>query len=601
MRKLLFVFASTLMTMSAIAQQKVIHEGEACYVHTVEKGNTLYGISKQYAVGIPDIFRLNPESRLGISIGQDIYIPISEINRKEARRSPSLEGSVLIHKVQRGETLYSLSKKYTVDINAIMEANPSITDGTISKGQDIRIPTSQVDAMEVVVTPAIQDSLLSHTVLQGETLYGIAKLYEVTVDSLKSVNGGLAEGLKTGAIIRVPKYRQGFTPSKPLLTIDDITQVNEVPIISTPMREIKVALLLPFTLAGTDTAFSSPTQSDIVKMTDIAFEFYRGTKLALDDLKEKGLNARVLVMDVGSMQSDIDKATKALIQDPVDIVIGPMHRGAFKKISNDPGLKGIHFVSPVSKVLDVSTVDNAISKVSCSNEAQVAHLVDYLKNKRKEDNFILIKNAKKSLSEDIILKWSGRDSTGAKRPSFPDLKEIDWNRYFESSLESLLSTSRPNVLIFPTSDRTVVTEFMSKLAMGRFKNYDITLVGLEDWLAFDNLDTELLSSMKFTISASSYLDTNTQNYMDYMKRYYHQYNTIPSPKGYAFQAYDIATFYIGGMLNHGTFFLNNQSKWSSEGLQLGFEMIPREGGCFENSYSVIIQNEGQDFKVLDKH
>jgi LysM repeat protein len=488
-----------------------------------------------------------------------------------------------------------------VDINAIMEANPAISDGSISKNQEVRIPTSQVEAIPAVVTPAAQDSLLSHTVLQGETLYGISKMYEVTIDSLKAVNMGLAEGLKTGANIRIPKYRQGFVPSKPRVEKEKELDKEVTPIISRPMKEIKVALLLPFTLVGTDTTFANVSQADIVKMTDIAFEFYRGTKFALEDLKNKGLRARVIVMDVGSAQADVDKAIKALQKEPVDIVIGPLHRGAFKHISNDPRMKGTHFISPVSKVLDVSTVNNTISKVSCSSQEQLKHLVGFLKQSHASDKFILVKNSKKSAAEDIIQLWSGRDSAGVVIPTVPLLQEIDWGRYFESGLEAALTPSGPNVLIFPTSDRTTVTEFISKLAVGRFRKYDITLVGLEDWLSFDNLDAELLSSLKLTVSASSYLDHTTQNYQDFMKRYYQAYNTIPGPDGYAFQAYDITKFYVGGMLDHGPYFLENQARWKSEGLQMGFEMKPAEGGCFENSYSVIIQNQGQDFKVLEKH
>jgi LysM repeat protein len=598
-KNILIIIAVTFSLVSMKAQEIVNYSGETCYLHIVEKGNTLYGISKQYAVGIPDIFRLNPDTRLGISLGQKVYIPISDINRREAKKSPTLDGSMLIHEVQRAETLYSLSKKYKVDINAIMAANPAITDGSISRGQEVRIPTSQVEAISAVVTRAAQDSLLSHTVLQGETLYGISKLYQVSIDSLKAVNDDLAEGLKTGGTIRIPIYRQGFVPSKPAGVKEIQTEVT--PIISRAMREIKVAILLPFTLVGTDTTSVNVSQADIVKMTDIAFEFYRGTKFALEDLKNKGLRARVIVMDVGSAQADVDKAIKALQKEPVDLVIGPLHRGAFKHISNDPRMKGTHFISPVSKVLDVSTVNNSISKVSSSNQVQLKHLVGYLKQSHAPDKCILVKNSNKSAAEDIIQLWSGRDSAGIVIPTVPSLQEIEWGRYFESSLEAALSPSSPNVLIFPTLDRTTVTEFVSKLAVGRFRKYDITLVGLEDWLSFDNLDTELLSSLKLTVSASSYLDHSTQNYKDFMNRYYQSYNTIPGPDGYAFKAYDIAKFYVGGMLDHGPYFLENQSIWKYEGLQIGFEMTPAEGGCFENSYSVIIQNQGQDFKVLEKH
>jgi len=582
------------------AQEKVNYQGETCYKHIVEKGNTLYGISKQYVVGIPDLFRLNPDARIGISVGQILFVPIEGVTKKEAKRSPVLKGSVLFHTVQRGETLYSLSKQYKVDINALLEANADIKDANISKGQVIKIPTSQVEVAEALVSPATLDSLLSHDVLPGETLYSISKLYEVTADSIKAVNGGLADGLKAGNSIRIPRYRSGFTPSWTEGTLLDKGKEGR-PIISAPMKQLKIALLLPFSLNGSDSIHFAPVQSDIVKMTDIAFEYYRGAKFALEDLKEQGLRARVLVMDVGSAQLDVEKAISKLNSEHVDLVIGPLHRGALKKISNDPRMHAMHFVSPVSKILDAASVDNTISKITSSDEAQMEHLADFLKKERSADRIILINSTRRSIADIFLQKACPKDSAGMPLPGSLKVSELNWSRYLESSLEAALSTSVPNVIIFLTSDRSTVTEFVSKLAMGQFKKYDITLVGLEEWIGYDNLDTDLLAKLKFTVSASKFLDVNTQNYMDFMQRYYITYNTIPGPDGYAFQAYDITMFYVEGLMRQGLYFLDDQSEWKKEGLQIGFDMHPLGQGTYENMYSVIIQNQGQDFKVLDKH
>ncbi|MDA0973689.1 MAG: LysM peptidoglycan-binding domain-containing protein [Bacteroidetes bacterium] len=597
MRAILTVILSLFLLGQVSAQQKVIKNDEACYIHLVEKGNTLYGISKQYAVGIPDLFRVNPDARLGITVGQELYIPIASIDRKEARNSPELEGSILFHEVKKGETLYSLGKTYKVDINDILEANLNIIDGTLSKGQRVRIPTSKVQEEEALVEPAVRDSLILHEVLPGETLYGITKLYNITEDSLRNVNGGLPQGLKAGSTIRIPRYRDDFSSSShPKGSMSAMSLGRPE---SRPMKEVTAAFLLPFSLTGSDSSLFRG-KSELMRMTDIAFEFYRGARYALDELEDEGLRARVIVMDVGSGQQDIDKAILSLEKEKVDIVIGPMHRGAFKLISENQRMNGVHFVSPVSKNLDISQNSTSVSKVNASSEVQMGHLARFVKESYGQDNIVVISNAKRSQFEEFKKAWMVQDSLGNYTFQGKTFSTLEWSRGMETSLQNALSPDKENVIVFPCAERSVVTEFMSKLAMTSFKKFNITLIGLEEWLTYDNLDMELLNTMNLTVCVNKFIDSNSQNFMDFMQHYYASYNTIPSKDGYAFQAYDITKYYIGGLLDHGRPFIDHQDRWTEEGILLGFKMRSRGDGSFENMYSLIIQNQDQEFKVLDK-
>ena len=76
-------------------------------MHTVEKGQTLFAISKFYKCDVNDIVIDNPEAIDGIKPGQILKILI---NKKPAELSANDTGHFILHKVEKGQTLYSFFK-----------------------------------------------------------------------------------------------------------------------------------------------------------------------------------------------------------------------------------------------------------------------------------------------------------------------------------------------------------------------------------------------------------------------------------------------------------------------------------------------------------
>ena len=110
--------------------------------HTVVKGDTLYSLAKKYGTTVGDIVALNPSIEDGktISIGQT-YIMTSDAKIKET--APQIKEGVITHTVVKGDTLYSLAKKYGTTVDAVVALNPEITDGqSIKIGQSYKFPTS---------------------------------------------------------------------------------------------------------------------------------------------------------------------------------------------------------------------------------------------------------------------------------------------------------------------------------------------------------------------------------------------------------------------------------------------------------------------------
>jgi LysM repeat protein len=85
--------------------------------------------------------------------------------------------SGIVHVVQRGETLYSIARRYGVDMWAIAQANGITNPNRIYVGQRLVIPAGGGPAGTV------------HIVQPGETLYSIARRYGVDVWTIARANG----------------------------------------------------------------------------------------------------------------------------------------------------------------------------------------------------------------------------------------------------------------------------------------------------------------------------------------------------------------------------------------------------------------------------
>ena len=96
-----------------------------------------------------------------------------------------------VYTVVQGDTLYSLSKRYGVTIETLNQANPTLVDG-LKAGQNIKIPLkSSSDTKSKKSAKRSKKLFRTHIVRQGDTMYSIAKLYGVSIETLMADNENL--------------------------------------------------------------------------------------------------------------------------------------------------------------------------------------------------------------------------------------------------------------------------------------------------------------------------------------------------------------------------------------------------------------------------
>ena len=101
------------------SNDKVVISGVTYYLHLVKKGETIYSISRAYGLTTGELIKENPSAASGLKEGQSLRIranlvsPRSEIRPAVSTVTVRDENKFIYHKLQPGETIYSLSRKYS--------------------------------------------------------------------------------------------------------------------------------------------------------------------------------------------------------------------------------------------------------------------------------------------------------------------------------------------------------------------------------------------------------------------------------------------------------------------------------------------------------
>jgi LysM repeat protein len=159
--------------------------------HTVLKDETISQIAQNYKTTPAEIYRLNPEAQKGISEKQILNVP----------ELISQNQNVIKHIVAPKETLFGLATKYNVKVESIQNTNSTVLANGLQVGQELVIP--QETKSEIVT------SKNTHLVQPKESLFSIARLYNVSVEDLDKANTSLLKnGLQIGQEIRIPNKKK---------------------------------------------------------------------------------------------------------------------------------------------------------------------------------------------------------------------------------------------------------------------------------------------------------------------------------------------------------------------------------------------------------
>jgi LysM repeat protein len=600
MKKLLFILI-LLIGFTGFSQNKKYS------TYRVSQHETISSIARKLGVTPYDLLKLNPDAKDGIDIDEVLIVPNKNYSGKVIsntqtssviiKQKDSIVDGFLYHTVKPHETIFSLSQKFKVSKRKVRKLNKLNRKGDISIGQVLKFPTNLKNTVQQTVkekTPDVDQTIVNnnftiYTVKPLDTYYSLNKKFNTTEEQLKLVNPNLAEGLKAGLVIKIPKLnttivnngidsvlkdtiqlntkpkyivhkvqaKEGFFRLKQLygITKEEILKANpELPALKEGLKlgmEIKipvkideslmvegdihgkslnVVMMLPFN-ADKDISFSEDSKK--AKLLNKVTDFYLGSLMALDSLKKKGLSVNVKVFDTKNSDFVVDKILNSYDFNTVNLVIAPIKKKQFKKVASKLEAFNIPVISPVSKK-DYSTLGfkNSIQNVPIKSVIE-DRMISYILSNVTNQNIVIVTDEKKPNSKEdfninlITSKLTKHDSI--KKVSVVRMKD----GYIERELfEDSIKEDKENWVLLASNKLATINIALGNLAVFP-KKIQVTLYSLSkpENLEDSEKSTEL-NKLHFQYPDVSFIDLESSTIKNFNNDYKIKYGGEPTDLSY---------------------------------------------------------------------
>jgi LysM repeat protein/ABC-type branched-subunit amino acid transport system substrate-binding protein len=615
------------------------------YNYTVKSGDTLYSISKRYDVSVDDIVKYNPALQTGVlSVGSVVRIPrfVPETEQSGSgvtSESGIIEGKDFIyHEIESGQTLYSISRRYQMDVDRIKSFNPDVNPNDLREGYMLRIPRKIEKQAVDQQKPDDRNFFETHGVRRKETLFSISRRYNVDMETIRKVNPGIDfSNLRKGSELKIPQD-QWFVQNYPGLQAEDKAQE---PMLADSLRiktfepsdslcvnyegiglkrPVKVALMLPFALDETeqenisvkmgngDTIKSVRKNPVISRKSRVFAEFYEGALLALDELKKQNINVDLSVYDISPNSAMVERIIKSNPQlKDVDMIIGPARSDDLSVISDFAIKHKIKVVYPLSNVNPELTRNPYIFQINTPDTLAFDRMANEIVRQSEGYNLLAIIPENDDKYASAFLEKLRQEVFFNE---FALKKDINYREYRmigkedQTNLEALLDPLKKNIVVLPTNQEATISKIVPTLSgIVRKRKIDVSLFGMTEWLRAQSINPEDMFTLKaqvFTFFAFDYDSSETGNFI---KKYHNWYHTEPHAVSSYFQnssnssgysrygawGYDVTYYFISAMSKRGVNFeyCPNPLDLHSIQFNFSFKRVSNWGGFYNQGLFVL--------------
>lgn len=558
---------------------------EENYYHKVGKNQTIFTIAKQYGITANDLIRFNPELTNGVVVGQILKIPVNTAGSAGQSGAESINvantpedlSGFTIHPVVSGETLYSLEQRYGLSHDEMLKNNQALQNG-LKAGMKLRIPVGQT-AHPREVTAETGQAFKKYQVEKGETLFSMAARFGVEVSDLKKANPSLlSRSLESGETILIPQ-RQEMKNKAIEETAVAAASVGE-PVVSGDCRPVsgknlqkyKVGFLLPLNLPNENRGIAGPDKSmllskislntqvistpadttavvggiNIDAKTEGFLEFYEGALLAIDSLRQLGMNVELQVFDAGNASS-INSLLNMDEFRELNLIVGPVYPELQETVASFAAKNRIPMVSPLAATGNFEQNNPWYFKVNPGREYQIEQTVAYIAGEFADKNFILLEMGGISNSQEAKI---GELSKGrlAGKPGKNLFHEYSFQKQGVNNLKPLLDETGENVFIIPTDNEAQVSVAVTNLT-ALAENYKVVLMGTPNLIKLKSIQTENYHKIRLRYLSPYFVDYNKP----LVKRFVGLYRDTFSgePTQFSFQGFDVSYYFLSAMFRYG--------------------------------------------------
>ena len=536
------------------SKQKLVLDQNSVFYLNIERGETVYTLAAMYNTTPEAIYKLNPSARDGITEGAVLEIPqrkiISDVKEENYR----------YHTISPKETLYSVSRTYSLTPENIIAANPGLSVQTFQIGKTIRIPFFESNETFTSYAGPVVVEQKRHKVKRGETLFSISQQYGVTVAELEEQNPGVSTTeLSTNSTLIIPVKRL----DNDLARQDAVSESKANVLLSQRkiferVNVVQVGLLMPF------------LENNNAQKVRIQ-EYYEGFLLAVEKLKKEGVNLELYVFDIGtdSNTKKLESLLTTMEMQNLDLVVGGVSDKQIKILSDFSKSKNIKYVIPFSSKNTEVLNNGNIFQVNTPQTKLYAKASQLFVDEFNNANVIFL-DTNKDHEKDSLMVLMKKDLNSRSIP----YKSIIISESMERELIPLLDNTKENILIPSSGNIGVLGEVLGTLNGLKEENseYNIQLFGYPEWQTYEYNYLKDYHNHGTYIYSSFYVDKDARSTVGFRESFSKWYKkdlqkTYPQ---YAMLGYDTGLYFLTALHKHGRNFEAKLNSMYVETTQFAF-------------------------------
>lgn len=549
----LIVCISTFSQEVKISTEKAVVNGKKYYIHTVEKNQTLYSICKAYYVFQKDVEDANKGITIDIKEGQTIKIPVTKENEN------LLVDKTFSYKIMPGDTKYSICKKYGINIEEFNNLNKeSANTNDLKVGQIVYLPdlTGMRINENNVDTSRFFCHIVNkgETIFSLSRTYSINK-DEIIRNNPKLQERNL---LQVGEMVLIPKENE-YLLSRNEMILDSLSKINKKRAANDSInrmsfnacdsinwykdkKEIKIAILLPFDkeINIRNIYDKDKKNKDITKLSKEIVSFYNGCLAALDNFNGKDIKITINTYDIGKKNEVLNKIIDDKLLHNCDLIIGPAFRSQAELLNEALFNQKIPIILPFTNDSDILRKYPNNIMLSPSDYQIRKTISDYLST-IKQKNIIIIQG-----SDSESIKNASELQRLLKKDSLINNK-IRIIKYEGTDFSKILDKDGKNFIISMISSEVTINSMFTKLYA--FLKYDITFIGEDYFLDYETIDPAYYLQLNYTYFSHTNYNNDSENVKKFISNYRKTFNSEPT--NYSFDGYDITNLFIDNLMKYG--------------------------------------------------
>lgn len=500
-------------------EEELAKEKRPTTTHKVKRKETLFGISKMYDCTVEDLLKLNPEvEKEGLKNGQEILVPASTDTAKTPEPKVELKEETTQEEVTKVETKEEIAEVISDDTESVIvepvkvidykiEFTDSIVEYTVQKGETLYSLSKRF--MVPVEQLVADNNIKGNNIQPGQTLKIKLKKERITEVEGKEI---------------VPLEDNWKRPN--LIREKDQYKV----LVALPMRLHQN----PNVLSGT---FDENTRLNA--LTELSVSFLMGAQMALDSLEKLGINANVEFYDTDGNLSRFKEYLGATNSKKYDLIIGPFYPQLVEYAAEWALTNKVPVVAVTKIPANLLENNPYVISTVPSDLTLIGGMAKYLAENHADKNIILVEGTtdawKKNVSyfRNAFQKHAGGNASlrstnigGTNGGTLAAQVEADKDNYFVC-----LTDNVQHVMQFVNALNA------AKNTNNKAKKAEISMVGLSSWRDITTLNSYYKNRFEYHFAASNYLDYDEKEAILFTEEFRSRYGSDPTR--YAFHGFDV--------------------------------------------------------------